>query len=177
MTTDAVEDLLAEHQRGIYTFCYYYLGRPQDAEDVTQEVLVKLWRHHGTVDPDRLGAWTRQVTRNCCVDWLRRKRRHRALVVENGYEAASATVADPNVDPVGETVSRELCAAVEAEMRTLEDPFRTVLIMREIQDMSYNEIREVLDLPLNTVKSYLHRGRKMLRERLSKEVLCESRDA
>lgn len=145
--------LCQEHRDRIYTFAFYYMGNREDAEDITQEVLFRLWHHGLRMDDESVAAWLTRVARNACLDALRQRRRYRSVVSAQDPEPVLAVEAD-DVD-----LRRQL----EAALTRLESPLREIVIMREIQDLSYREISQSLELPLNTVKVYLHRGRRRLR--------------
>jgi RNA polymerase sigma-70 factor (ECF subfamily) len=162
--------LVEEHQHRVFTFATYYLGSREEAEDVTQEVLLRLWRNIERVETEMAGAWLLRVTRNACFDALRSRRSHGRLF-QSGLDEATAEAGDggPRPDSALEAwdVKRHLARALAA----LEDPYRTIAILREVEGKSYQEIAEALDMPLNTVKTYLHRARRKLRE-LMREVYC-----
>ena len=156
--------LAEEHRHRIYTFASYSLRSQEDAEDVTQEVLLRLWQNRASIDPDKATAWVMRVTRNAVLDVLR-KRKTRNTVIASGVEMEIAANYAP-VDPDAETAveAREFRAALEQALVEVQEPYRSIIVMREIQELKYAEIVEALDIPLNTVKVYLHRGRRMLRE-------------
>ena len=145
--------LCQEHRDRIYTFAFYYMGNREDAEDITQEVLFRLWHHGLRMDDESAAAWLTRVARNACLDALRQRSRYRSVVSTQDPEPVLAVEAD-DVD-----LRRQL----EAALTRLESPLREIVIMREIQGLSYREISQSLKLPLNTVKVYLHRGRRRLR--------------
>lgn len=162
------EKLVHGYQHRVYGFAYYLLGDREEAEDVTQEVLLRLWNHRDGVDEDRVLAWLLRVTRNACVDELRRRTTYHNLVDVNSerldYAAGSGLLPDDAAEQA------DFQERLQHALQQLAEPYRSIVILREIQDMKYEDISEALGLPLNTVKVYLHRGRKMLREQLS-EVL------
>lgn len=145
--------LCQEHRDRIYTFAFYYTGNREDAEDITQEVLFRLWHHGLRMDDESVAAWLTRVVRNACLDALRQRSRYRSVVSAQDPEPVLAVEAD-DVD-----LRRQL----EAALTRLENPLREIVILREIQGLSYREISQSLELPLNTVKVYLHRGRRRLR--------------
>jgi RNA polymerase sigma-70 factor (ECF subfamily) len=169
MTTE-IEEVVQRYQRRVFTFARYFLGQREEAEDVTQEVLIRLWRNADGLDDERLGAWLLRVTRNACYDRLRQRRSAAALVVpdvdpEVAEETAmSAMVASPAPDPAALAESAEFKRHLLAALGRLEEPYRSILILREVEDLKYQEISDALDLPLNTVRVYIHRGRQRLRE-------------
>ena len=160
------EAVVAKQQRKVFSFAHYFLGRPEEAEDVTQEVFLKLWQHRDKVDFENAGAWLMRVTRNACYDRLRRKRSlSKVLVADAGAEAVELAVSnetEPDTGVMQSDFRRRLLAA----LHELGEPYKSILILREIQGLRYREISESLDLPLNTVRVYIHRGRQRLRESL-----------
>ncbi len=156
--------LADEHGGRIYTLALYLLGRREDAEDVTQEVLVRLWRHRDRIDPARTRAWVSQVTRNLVIDYARQRRQRSAMFAEGADAEATAVAVDAHPDRG--VIDGELRAALEFAIARLDEPYRTILVMREIQDCAYNEIADTLNMPLGTIKVYLHRARRRVRETL-----------
>lgn len=168
--TELFRKLAEEYRNRIYTFAYYSLRRREEAEDVTQEVLVKMWQHREKIDPERMTSWVMRVTRNAVIDAARR-RQTRAAVFADGVEveiAANYVASGPSAESALER--RELSESLETALAAIDEPYRSIVVMREIQDMKYAEIVDAVEMPLNTVKVYLHRGRKMLREALRGKV-------
>jgi RNA polymerase sigma-70 factor (ECF subfamily) len=144
------------------------LGRREDAEDVTQEVLVRLWRHRDRIDPARTRAWVAQVTRNLVID-VSRQQRLRASVFAEGIDAEVLSVSTGTASrPDRDVMKGDLRSALEAAVAALDEPYRTILVMRDVQDHSYQEIATVMEMPLGTVKVYLHRARRRVRDRIRK---------
>jgi RNA polymerase sigma-70 factor (ECF subfamily) len=166
MDRQRFEAAVERHQRRVFTLARYLLSDREEAEDVTQEVLIRMWRSGGRVAPERLEAWLLRVTRNACYDRLRSRRSAtRVFAVDPTSEATVALEAEgPSPESVvgGSEIGRRLCAAL-AELR---EPAKSVVILREIQGLSYQQIADVLELPLSTVRVSLHRGRRRLRELL-----------
>ncbi|MDH3215634.1 MAG: RNA polymerase sigma factor [Candidatus Krumholzibacteria bacterium] len=160
------------YRNSVYTFAYYSLGNKEEAEDTTQEVLMRLWRNWQDLKTETMPAWIRRVTRNACIDMIRRRRAYSARVVASGETLAFDHAVSNEPDPDVSAENSELRDQIRRALTTLKEPYRSIVIFREIQDMRYEQISESLDLPLNTVKSYLHRGRRMLREQL-RETLHE----
>lgn len=155
------------YQDRIFTFAHYYLGHREEAEDATQEVLIRLWRNRSEIDPARIEPWLITVTRNACFDALRKRKNYRSRVTSADFDdPALGHLLKHEETPQSHTESAEFQHRLEQAISKIREPYRSILILREIQDQKYDRISEVLDLPLNTVKGYLHRGRKMLREQL-----------
>jgi RNA polymerase sigma-70 factor (ECF subfamily) len=168
VTLRSFEHHVGRYQHRIFGFACYFLGDREEAADVTQEVLLRLWNHRDEVEEDRLLGWLLRVARNACVDALRRRQVYRAAVMTDGEQLERAF--DPEALPDAATASALFQEQLQRALGTLDDPYRSIVILREIQDYRYEEISEALRLPLNTVKVYLHRARKMLREQL-REVM------
>jgi RNA polymerase sigma-70 factor (family 1) len=165
------ERVVYRYQDRVYAFACYFLGDREAAADVTQEVLLRLWRHRDDVDEARVLGWLLRVTRNACIDALRKRRatRHVMQVDEDKVARAESGTCSPAEAAQAADIRQHLERALER----LKEPYRSIVILREIQEMKYEEICGALDLPLNTVKVYLHRGRKMLREQLSEVMQRE----
>lgn len=161
------ETTVEHHQKRIFSFAYYLLASREEAEDVTQEVLLRLFRHRRRLDPERLGAWLLKVTRNACWDLLRQRRSRGAeLPLEDDtVELPDDGAATPQQRAETAAFRRRL----REELAGLPEPYKSVVILREIQGLRYQEIAEALEMPLNTVRVNLHRGRRKLRERLREE--------
>ena len=166
MTNDAFDAAVQRHQRKVFTFARYLLSNREEAEDVTQEVLVRLWDHLGTVEPDRLGGWLLRVTRNACYDRLRSHRSRRRVLADDAPENATEGVATRAPDPEMLAGSTELGRRLMEAIGALREPQRSSVILREINGLSYREIADVLGLTEATVRVTLHRGRRALREEL-----------
>jgi RNA polymerase sigma-70 factor (ECF subfamily) len=160
------EKIADRHRDRIFTFACYHLGNRDDAEDVTQEVLVRLWKNLDELEDARILPWIIHVTRNACIDALRRRKSYRAVVTQDPEGETTRFVASPSPGPGAAAESSDLKAQLEKAIQSLAEPYRSIVILREIQDLRYEEIVESMGLPLNTVKVYLHRGRRKLREEL-----------
>lgn len=169
MGRDDYQRLVAEHRDRIFSFALYTLRHREDAEDVTQDVLIRLWNHLGRLDPARVGAWIGRVTRNACYD-IGRKRQVRQAVHQPGdNEPVLAKVADAAPRPDARAEHADFRHRLKHALAELDEPYRSVVVMREIQEMTYREIADTMERPLNTIKVYLHRGRRKLRQLLAEE--------
>ena len=153
----------------VFTFASHTLRQRQDAEDVTQEVLVRLWRHRARIEDDKVLAWLLRVTRNACFDLLRRRkvRRERAAA-EDEHLILEAPCGRPS--PLDAAEASDFERRLEAALGRLSPAFRELLVLREIEGLTYDEISRVTGRPLSSVKVYLHRGRKQLRRLLAADA-------
>ncbi len=168
MRKAAVETVIAEQRNRVFTLAVYLLGDREEAEDVTQEALLQCWRRGDEVASERLPAWLLRVARNRCIDRLRARRGRQRLLPRIGGLALPDPV-DGRPGPESVASGRELQAAILRALGGLAEPYRSVVILREIQGLSYEEIAAALEMPLNTVRVTLHRGRRKLREELKEE--------
>lgn len=162
------ERQVREHQDQVYGFACSLLRNDVTAQDITQDVFIKLWEHREDVDYDRALPWLMRVTRNACIDELRRQQtRQRTMTVDtDGLSRAESERPLPDSNTETADFKEHLNNALDE----IDEPYRSVVVLREIQDMKYQEIADTLDMPLNTVKVYIHRGRKKLRTQLSKRL-------
>lgn len=164
----AFERQVSAHENHVYRFARSMLKDEATAQDVTQDVLVKLWEHQDDLNEDGVGAWLTCVTRNACIDKLRaRQRRRKTVRVDtDGVDRAKSPGRTP--DRYAET--EDLRDHVLDALDRVDNPYRRVVALRELQGLKYKEIAETLDMPLNTVKVYIHRGRKKLRAELDRTL-------
>ena len=164
-TRTGFEQIVLRYRQRVYGYAYHMLGDADEAADVTQDVFLKLWSSRDKMEEKRVLAWLLFVTRNACIDQLRHRRTVRAVVDRNEHALDVAMATDERPDAALE--GSDLRSRLQEALHELSEPYRSIVILREIQDLSYAEISGALNLPLTTVKVYLHRGRKMLRERVS----------
>lgn len=158
-------ELVGEHRDRVYTLARALLRDREAAADVTQEVLIRLWRHLPELQGN-FSAWLARVTRNCCYDELRRRQsQHAAFGMECPAEALDDHAAG-GPSPERLAASAELGRRLRTAVAELGEPYRSVILMREVQEMKYQEIAEALEIPLNTVKIQIHRARRLLRDRI-----------
>ncbi len=146
----------------MFSYAYYALGSREEAEDVAQDVFIRLWDHWTELNQANVTGWIIRVARNACLDRLRQRQTRAALLHE--HFGGREPYTEPEPEAGGNRVA--LRRQIEAAIRELDEPYRSIVILREIDEHSYEAIASALTMPLNTVKVYLHRARKMLRERL-----------
>ena len=136
MTRDFFDAAAERHSRRIYTFASYLLGDPGEAEDVTQEVLIKLWTHGRGVEPDRLGAWLLTVTRNACTDVLRRRQRSARVIPIHRDRSLPPDPPSSDPSPESRAAGSQLGGRIARALGELSEPARSVVVLREIQGLS-----------------------------------------
>jgi len=173
----AWEDLVQRSHRRIYNICYRFTGSASDAEDLTQEVFIKMYRTLNTYDPAKAAfmTWVATITRNLLVDHFRKTKSERltdSLDVTPAGQPDSASLASRLPDsapPLDSRLqSREIQLMVQRELQKLSPELREAVILRDLQDMDYREIAQVLKVPEGTVKSRINRGRTELARLLSR---------
>ena len=148
-----------EYQDQAWTVARYILKDAQEAEDATQEAFVKLWDNRDSIDPERVKAWLMKVTRNGCLDRLRRRRHN----VEFDESYMTGDVSGPMQDLAASETGEWLKRAIGG----LKEPYRSLVVLRDVNQHSYEEVAGMLELNFAQVKTYLHRARKQLREQLA----------
>ena len=164
----AWEELVQRHNRRIYNICYRFAGSADDAEDLTQEVFIKIYRTLNSFDTER-GAfmtWVTTVTRNLLVDHFRKTKQDRVTdsldATSSEHEDAqplSEQIRDQGLTPDARAQSVEVSEAVHRALQKLSPDLREAVILRDLQDMDYRDIATALRVPEGTVKSRINRGR------------------
>lgn len=163
---NAFEALVTAYQKQVYSLALRTVGNPEDAADLSQEAFLRAYRSIGSFRGDsKFSVWLYRLTTNICIDFLRSKGRKPtvSLTMENDdEETQELDVADDRFDPEENFQRAELQRAVQRGLNSLPEEFRTILILRELEGMSYAEIGEILHLEEGTVKSRLFRARSRL---------------
>ncbi|MFC6646814.1 RNA polymerase sigma factor [Granulicella cerasi] len=180
---EAWEKLARSQHRRVYAICYRFTGSQTDAEDMTQEVFLKMYRNLGSFDPTKGGftTWLTTLTRNLLVDSYRRNRMDRVSDSldepmgedENGPSRADR-LADPRDNQERHVSGLQLRAQIQDALKQLSPELREAVILRDLEDMDYKDIADVLSVPPGTVKSRISRGRAELArllKRLESEVM------
>ncbi|HSG80006.1 MAG TPA: sigma-70 family RNA polymerase sigma factor [Acidimicrobiia bacterium] len=157
------EEVARRYGRTIYNFAYRLTGNAHDAHDLTQEVLLRVRRGLEQYTPGSFEGWLWRITRNAFLDDVRRQKRRPTVSLPEGDHVDAGAAPPP--DEVLATV--RLGEDVQAALLELPYDFREAVVMCDIVGLSYDEIAEAVGVPVGTVRSRIHRGRKMLRERLS----------
>jgi len=173
--------LIGEFQQSVYGLIYRVVNDPSDAADTTQEVFLKVFRgmkhFHGE---SSLKTWIYRIALHEAANrrrwWFRHKAKETSIEPAEsdgsgpGENALQVALTDHADSPFDNVAHHEVQHRVEEELRKVPEPYRTTLILRDLEEMSYEEIAEVLDVSLGTVKSRITRGREALRQRLAPYV-------
>jgi RNA polymerase sigma-70 factor (ECF subfamily) len=159
-SAEAFEVLVQRHGARVYNLCLRILGDPDEAADASQDTFLAALRKLGTFRGDSaFTTWLHRVTVNACYDSLRRKRRRPLLQIvrdEDDERPETSLPAPDHADQVAFSVD------VASALLEVPEEFRVVLVMADVQDLPYDEIARVLDIPVGTVKSRVFRGRTAL---------------
>jgi RNA polymerase sigma-70 factor, ECF subfamily len=155
------EEIARDHGRFLYNVAYRLAGNDADAQDLVQEALVRVRRGLETYIPGSLEGWLARIVTNVFLDEVRRRRRRATVALPEQPDLV--VPAAPAVDDMSETLSEELQRALIA----LPEEFRTAVVLCDVVGLSYDEIASAQGIPVGTVRSRIHRGRRLLRSALS----------
>ena len=168
---NAYADIVNLYQHKLYQICYRMLGNKQEAEDIAQEAFVRAYINLHSYDQKRkFSTWLYRIATNLCIDRIRKKKPDYYLDAQvpgtDGLDMYSQIAADEKLPE--ETVEQmELQDRIQYEISRLPDKYRSVIVLKYIEELSLQEISEILDMPLGTVKTRIHRGREALRKQLN----------
>lgn len=156
------------YQSRVYGFVRRMIRSQEDTEDISQEVFVKAFQNISRFDGRAsLATWLFRIATNLCIDKLRRKDRRPEQVPMMGEGDAEFDLADARYDPVSMAVSREMEKTIEAAILGLSDKLKPVLLLHDLEGLSYEDIARILGVPIGTVKSRLFLARTRLQEALA----------
>ena len=160
--------LVETYQKRVYALTVRMCPTPELAEEAAQEAFLSAWQGLPFFRGDAaFSTWLYRLASNACVDLLRKERRHQGTSLDD--DAVGAEIPDTKPTPEEAAETKELRAQIEAGLRQLSPEHRAVLILREIQQLNYEEIADALSLDLGTVKSRISRGRRQLRDFLKEQ--------
>lgn len=167
---DAFGQLLSRYEKPVFHQALRMVSNQEDAADMTQEAFLKAWQGLPSFHGDSaFSTWLYRLTGNVCIDFLRREKKRRGdASLDDEDRDLSGQLADPAPTPQRVLERDELRRAVQSGLKNLSDEHRQVLVLREINGLSYEEIGQVLDLSAGTVKSRLARARLSLAKFLRK---------
>jgi RNA polymerase sigma-70 factor (ECF subfamily) len=162
--------LVQQYKNRIYTYALYMVRNRMDADDITQEVLIKIWKGIEGVNFLSASSWIIRTTHNQCIDVLRKRgvELRREAVIDEVFEETYEGRRTEN-DPYIKYQLKHMSERIKEAVQRLPENLRSVFVLYEMQDLKYSEIAEALDIPLNSVKVYLLRARRKLQEELKKK--------
>lgn len=163
----AFEELIRQYEKKVYTLCFRMCGNSEDAEEAAQDAFLALWRGIDRFRQESsLSTWIYRLATNACIDTLRRRKKQSGSVSLDDEELFVDAV-DTSPQPQETVEQREAQKLLQEGLSALPEEYRKVLILREIEGLSYTEIAESASIELGTVKSRISRGRSLLRNFLS----------
>ncbi len=157
------EDVARNHGRFLYTVAYRLTGNHDDAQDLVQEVLLRVRRGLETYRPGSLEGWLSRITTNTFLDEARRRQRRPVDLLPEEPDR----VVPPTIGADAALAAEVLPDDVQDALRQLPDEYRAAVVMCDVVGLSYQEISASLDVPVGTVRSRIHRGRALLRKALT----------
>jgi RNA polymerase sigma-70 factor, ECF subfamily len=170
---DSFNQLVLRWERPIYALAYRVIGREEDARDVCQEAFLRAFRALGGFKGQaKFSSWLYRITLNLCRDWIRRQRRQPIAQAPEGVDLLDLATDSTPTESIEDLVARrEMSRAVQRAMATLPEEQRTAIILKEYHGLTFQEIADLLDCPLSTVKTRLYQGLSVLRRHLSPAIM------
>jgi len=155
------EEVARDHGRFMYSVAYRLAGNDVDAQDLVQEALIRVRRGLERYEPGSLEGWLARIVTNVFLDEMRRRKRRPADALPDDPD----WVLPPT--PAADTASTELSGEIQAALASLPEEFRVPVVLCDVADQSYEQIASALSIPVGTVRSRIHRGRRQLRAALT----------
>ena len=175
---DSFNQLVLRWERPIYALAYRVIGREEDARDVCQETFLRAFRALGGFKGQaKFSSWLYRITLNLCRDWIRRERRQPLALTPEGVDLVELAGEAEDTESIEELVARkEIGAAVAKAMALLPEEQRTAIVLKEYHGLTFQEIADMLDCPLSTVKTRLYQGLTVLRRQLERSNVTRLKD-
>ena len=171
----AFAEVVARYKNKIYNYVCRMMGNEDDAEDITQEVFIRMYQSLGSFrQQSSLNTWVFRIASNLCIDQFRRRKKHQAIAysLDDTDDAGDRAgldreVPDATYEPQRILANTEMSAQITLALTLLPDKLRAVVLLYDLEELSYEEIARILEIPVGTVKSRLFNARLQLRKRLS----------
>jgi len=163
MKGNKFKNILAEHQQRIYSLALYILRDQHEAEDITQDVFTRLWNNFEQVELEKISPWLSAVTRNACIDKLRKRKEFSQVEVDH-------QVTEVHQEPAGNLQHQQLSTWLSKAISGLKEPYSSLIMLCDVQQNSQNIAAQSLNLTTSQVKVYLHRARLQLRSLLKENI-------
>ncbi len=167
----AFDDLVRRYQRYVFNLIYQHLGSTDDMEDIAQEVFIRIFKFIKRFRREAsLESWIYKIVLNYCRTFARRRKNWMRLFYENTFQGRNETdfeimdnIPDINANPADSIEQQQTASNIKVALDSLPEIYREILIMREINELSYEEISSILDISIGTVKSRISRARDLVR--------------
>lgn len=172
--TEAFEGLITNYEKLIYNVIYRMMGNPEDTYDLSQETFIKVYTKLDQFDgTSQFSTWLYRIATNTCLDELRCRKGKETFSIDQAIENKDGYIhpeqEDKNENVEGKIIEKEKAQIIQMALNEVNEKNRTVLILREIQQLSYDEIAKLLDISLGTVKSRISRGREQIKKILMQD--------
>ena len=172
----AWEQVVRQYWRKVFNVAYKFVGKHDEAEDLTQDIFLKIFRSLDTFDRRaNFQTWLISISRNLCIDHYRSVRKEREAI-DHDVDANELSPASHDPSPVAALEHQDRVELLKEAMSALPETLRTAVLMRDIQELSYQEIADALRLPEGTVKSRINRGRTELARQIRRLHAARSGD-
>ena len=170
----AFEKLILNYEKLIYSVCYRILSNPDDAKDISQEVLIKIYKNIDKCnDIKTFKSWIYTIINNACIDEMRKRKGKYTDSLDDTLDGEDGQIekqlSSDGLTPEQEIIKNETVNEVQAAIGKLPENYKSLIVFRDIQGLSYEEISKITDDPLGTIKSRLSRARKSLKDIISKD--------
>lgn len=161
--------LVKQHKKKIYNYALYMMKNQMDAEDVTQDVLIRTWQNINKFNFYAAKAWMLRTTHNLCIDYLRKQKKknyNEIEITEDYHEEITDTDLESNPGKMTDKIIND--ETIKSAIENLPEKIKSPFVLYELQEFKYKEISKILDIPLNTVRVNILRARKQLQKELKK---------
>jgi len=180
---NAFRDLVETYQKLVVHIVFRLISRQEHMEEICQEVFIKVFQNlSGFKFQSKLSTWIGKIAYTTTINYLRKEKIHGSAEIkkssnnnnmEDNYNAPLDSIHSDDLNPVETLERQDISKLIHKNIEQLPTPYQTIITLYHLEQMSYQEIAEIMDLPEGTVKSYLFRGRKKLKESLVKELQGE----
>ncbi len=169
------ELLIKKYQKFAYNIALNYLKNIDEAEDATQEALIKAFKYLKNFHMEsKFSTWLYRIVINTCKDELRKKSKENNIISLNANDTYEDEIEDLSYEPLKTIENKELSNGLKEAINQLKIKYKEVIILCDVNDISYNEISDILKIPVGTVRSRINRGRKMLRKIINEMELFDT---